>query len=318
MDIHSLQISPDEFRTAAQEAKEQQQALEAAKSGTVRTHVGNYHTSMNAQGMQAQTVSSMQTFKADDLARDGIVGSLGAHKQHAEAIVKLPGGFDTSLENAFRMGLVGKDSSGQYFDFDGPKKNEVDSNPQETQQAKPKEDTTEPEFKVPAPALGALAALSQAMPEYHVDQIMETAANHAVFQAVDGDGKPIPLNLAAYAQMTGYSEQELNGHVGAVMDGYQAAADKALRSLGVDTDTFYQFLKDEHPGKLKEAMRHHYFTKDASVWKGLVPLYRSSVLPTDEALQRAGIAVHRRNGESYINYKGTQMTVKAAAKAGLL
>lgn len=316
----SLQISPEAFRDAAATARDQQLAQEAAAAGNVRIHVGNYHTAMSANGMQAQTIDNMQSFGADDLAREGIVGSLGAHRQHSEAIVKLPGGMDTTLENAYRMGMIGKDSSGQYYDFDGPKKNDVSGNHPETPQATPKETAPEPEFKVPEAALGSLAVLSESLPEHHVDQLLETAALHSMVneQVFDGAGNPLQLDLSAFAGMAGIDEGTLHSHVGSVLNGYQVAADKALRSLGVDTDNFYQFLKDEHPAKLKATMKEHYLTKDASIWKSLVPLYRTSVLPTEEALQRAGIPVGHRNGEAYVTLNGIEMTIKAAAVAGLL
>ncbi len=147
---------------------------------------------------------------------------------------------------------------------------------------------------------------------------MEAAALHALNTPFDDDGNLIPLNLDQFSNVSGIQSAELQGHASAVLSGFQTEADSALKSLGVDTENFYQFLKDEHPAKLQDAMRQHYFTKDPSVWKSLVPLYRTSVMPSDEVLTKAGLKVTRMNGQSYITLRGMQMTVQQAAKSGLI
>jgi hypothetical protein len=91
-----------------------------------------------------------------------------------------------------------------------------------------------------------------------------------------------------------------------------------LTAQGVDLNEFYGFLQEEHPELLKETINKHYRSKDPSVWKELIPLYRSSVLPSNEALARAGIPVKQVGNDTIITYKGMTMSLKAAAKAGLL
>lgn len=103
-----------------------------------------------------------------------------------------------------------------------------------------------------------------------------------------------------------------------VIQGYQAQADSALTAHGVDLNEFYGFLQEEHPELLKETIQNHYRTKNPSVWKELIPLYRSSVLPSDEALARANIPVRKVGNDTIITLKGMTMTLKAAVKAGLL
>jgi hypothetical protein len=103
-----------------------------------------------------------------------------------------------------------------------------------------------------------------------------------------------------------------------IIQGYQLQADSALTAQGIDLEEFYGFLQEEHPDLLKESIQKHYRTKSPAVWKELIPLYRSSVLPSDEALARAGIPVRQVGKDKIITLKGMTMTLKAAVKAGLL
>lgn len=319
--IHQpVQITQEEAKQIVEAGRRQRESEESAMSAlrinpnesrrTMTMHEGNFHIE-NHQSMRVT---------AEDFERPGIVGSLGAHKQHPNAIVKLPHGIDTTLEQAFRMGMVGKDASGQYYDFDTSKKNDVESSKQVNQPEQPKafDDDHGPKVLPLETARASLEALSSSLPESQLDVLIESAAKHALDTPFDDDGNPVKLSLEGFTTASGLDESVLHGHLGSVLDGFQKAADDALKSLGVDTNNFYQFLKDEHPSKLKDVMREHYVTKNPGVWKKLVPLYRSSVLPSDEALNRAGIKVNKRDGEAYITLGGVQMTVKAAAKAGLI
>jgi hypothetical protein len=110
----------------------------------------------------------------------------------------------------------------------------------------------------------------------------------------------------------------LDAYTDDIIQGYQAQADNALSALGVDLEAFYEFLKDEHPQLLKETINKHYRSKNPSVWKELIPLYRRSVLPSEAALKRAGIPVHKMGNDTIITYKGMTMSLKAAVEAGLL
>lgn len=126
------------------------------------------------------------------------------------------------------------------------------------------------------------------------------------------------IDLAAYANEINQPEGLLQLYTNDIIQGYQAQADSALTAQGIDLNEFYGFLQEEHPALLKETINKHYRTKNPSVWKELIPLYRSSVLPSGEALARAGIPVRQVGNETIITYKGMTMTLKAAVKAGLL
>lgn len=103
-----------------------------------------------------------------------------------------------------------------------------------------------------------------------------------------------------------------------IIQGYQQQADNTLSSLGVDLVEFYGFLQEEHPALLKETISQHYRSKDPSVWKELVPMYRRSVMPSEDALRRAGIPVKKAGNETIVTVKGMAMSLKAAVTAGLL
>lgn len=126
------------------------------------------------------------------------------------------------------------------------------------------------------------------------------------------------IDLAAYANEIGQPEGLLQLYTNDIIQGYQAQADSVLSAQGVDLNEFYEFLQEEHPELLKESIQKHYRSKDPSIWKELIPLYRSSVLPSEEALRRAGIPVRQVGNDKIITYKGMTMTLKAAVKAGLL
>jgi hypothetical protein len=313
----SIQITPEDAKVYSDHAKEQHERTQAATTGSVRVLDNSNYRVVNTSTMEVESISRNNRFNADDLARPGIVGSLGGHSQNPNAIVKLANGLDTTLQNAFNMGLIGKDSAGQYYDLgdESIKKNDTEEVTQAQQQDQHK-DKPEPQHKVSEASLVSLAALSSAMPDYHLDNLIETAANHKIMAAIDGN--QTKLDLAGYSQLSNIQENELESHVITVLDGFQKAADNILKSLGVDHEGFYQFLREEHPDVLKQTMRSHYFTKNANVWKPLVSLYRTNVLPTDEALRKAGLTVGKNNGESHVVLNGVSMSVKSAAKAGLI
>jgi hypothetical protein len=144
---------------------------------------------------------------------------------------------------------------------------------------------------------------------------MGSLADSIIDSAISGTGD---LDLSAYANEIGQREGLLKMYTNDVIQGYQAQADSALKAQGIDLEEFYGFLQEEHPDLLKETIQKHYRTKSPAVWKELIPLYRSSVLPSDEALARAKIPVRQVGNDKIITYKGMTMTLKAAAKAGLL
>jgi hypothetical protein len=132
---------------------------------------------------------------------------------------------------------------------------------------------------------------------------------------LSGDGN---LDLSAYAAEINQPEGLLKLYTDDIIQGYQTQADNALKAQGVDLEEFYGFLQEEHPQLLKETITKHYRTKDASVWKDLIPLYRRSVLPSEEALKRAGIPTQRLGNDTIVTLRGMTMSLKAAVEAGLL
>jgi hypothetical protein len=144
---------------------------------------------------------------------------------------------------------------------------------------------------------------------------LEGLSDSIIDSAISGTGD---LDLSVYANEIGQPEGLLKMYADDVIQGYQAQADSALTAQGIDLEEFYGWLQEEHPDLLKETIQKHYRSKSPAVWKELIPLYRSSVLPSDEALARAGIPVRQVGKDKIITYKGMTMTLKAAVKAGLL
>jgi hypothetical protein len=133
--------------------------------------------------------------------------------------------------------------------------------------------------------------------------------------ALTGDGD---LDLSSFAEEIGQPEGLLRLYTDDIVQGYQAQADNVLKSQQIDLEEFYGFLQEEHPELLRQTINKHYRTKDASVWKELIPMYRRSVLPSEEALKRAGIPTQKLGNDTIITYRGITMSLKAAVEAGLL
>ena len=55
-----------------------------------------------------------------------------------------------------------------------------------------------------------------------------------------------------------------------------------------------------------------------SGWKPLVDAYMGSVAPSMESPAAAGFATKRQESDDLVRVQGTWMTLKAAAKAGLI
>ena len=313
--VTQVTISSEEAKQIVAADKEARESQAPATSG-LQINPNAMSGSLSIQGDQAsyEHHQGVTRVTSQDYVRPGILGSLGVGKVHPNAVVQTPMG-EMSLDMAHKFGMVGKNGDGSYYELGGEKKNDQPQSP-------PKEtlsETEEQPQELPlASAREALEQINTHVPEHYRDGIMNAALKHIIDSPVDDEGNSVALNLSRYAQELGLPEEALNTNVDAVLRGFQTQADATLSKLGVDTESFYEFLREEHPDKLKQAIQHHYWTRNPSVWKSLVPLYRKSVMPTDEALIGAGYEVGKREGESVINIGGIQMTVKSAAKAGLI
>jgi hypothetical protein len=145
-----------------------------------------------------------------------------------------------------------------------------------------------------------------------MDQLSDAIINHALA------GDDTSLDLSSFADEIGQPEGLLKMYTDDIVSGFQAQADNALKAHGVDLVEFYGFLQEEHPGKLREAIQTHYRTKNPGVWQSLIPLYRQSVMPSEEALKRAGIPVTKKGNDTMVTIHGTMMSLKAAVRAGFL
>jgi hypothetical protein len=117
---NSLTITPADAQFAA-DHKEREIAAEKLARGdglTINKNVGKYSAN-TADG----SITQHQTYQSsvNDFKTDGIVGSIGLGRVHDGAVVEV-NGMSMTLGMAVSLGLVSKDTNGNYTDSDQVKK----------------------------------------------------------------------------------------------------------------------------------------------------------------------------------------------------
>jgi hypothetical protein len=117
---NSLVITPADQRFAEQQRLQEMTAdkQRQAEAVSVNKNVGSYSASTHSGTVEQHKHYSMT---AEDFKTDGIVGSLGHHRAHDGAVVEYQG-MTMTLGMAVQLGLVEKDSNGNYRDAEGTKK----------------------------------------------------------------------------------------------------------------------------------------------------------------------------------------------------
>jgi hypothetical protein len=315
----TLQITMNSHEAEQVVAEEKaQREAQAQPTAGVRINTGGVNSISISNGQATTSSSTVQRITTEDFTDGGIVGSLGFSRVHDKAVVQTPHG-TMELRMAHQLGLVGKTSEGHYYDLGNEpskKSSEVNKVIEKVQSNDQAQDQPQ-ELPTEAAKLG-LNVINSALPENSVDSMLTQVMEHQLNAAFNEDATTTPLSLEHFANEAGLPKEVLETSVSSVIDGFQRQADGLLKKEGINPDEFYGYLLEKHPEKVREAIKTHYQTKNPTVWKSLVHTYRTGVLPSDDTLARAGYLVEYHGKTRYINFKGVQMTVQAAANAGLI
>jgi hypothetical protein len=105
-----------------------------------------------------------------------------------------------------------------------------------------------------------------------------------------------------------------------ILGAYQAQADSYLAKQGIgseDLQDFYEFTRTRK-GDMRAALEQQIRQNNLAGWKPLVSKFMNSTAPNVEALKANGFAVKTVDKVDQVRIQGTWMTLKAAARAGLI
>ncbi len=136
----------------------------------------------------------------------------------------------------------------------------------------------------------------------------------------------IPLeNVAAgVAKNSGMSPEDVAPRAQFIIDSFQAQADNFITGrLGLaagDLDDFYSFAREPaNKGALRDALNGQLYGGSMAAWRPLVDRYISSTAPSAAALKSRGFETKQgADGADLVRINGTWMSLKAAARAGLI
>jgi len=171
------------------------------------------------------------------------------------------------------------------------------------------------------------------MPEEVVNGIDQAAAGipqaaiqNGMATAIAGAMGDIPMEDIAVglARSTGMELAEAQGRAQFIIDAYQAQADSFLTSQmdlsSGELQNFYDFARE--PGNkaaLREALQGQLYGNSMAGWRPLIARYMDQVSPSAEALQARGFETRvTAEGEQLVRIQGTWMSVRAAARAGII
>ncbi len=136
----------------------------------------------------------------------------------------------------------------------------------------------------------------------------------------------IPLeNVAAgVARNSGMAPEDVAPRAEFIINSFQAQADNFITGrLGVsegDLQDFYEFARQpENKGALRAALNGQLYGGSMAAWRPLVDAYMSNTAPSSGALKARGFETKQgADGADLVRINGTWVSLKAAAKAGLI
>lgn len=217
-------------------------------------------------------------------------------------------GTETTVQNAEALGLIERDAQGRYIAVpEGARA--LQEQPQETY-----EDAGEalPDASVEANLADLAASITP-------------GTQVAIAMQLINDGVVNQNTLARAAGEGSLEPGDLNERLSTVIGGFQAQADKTLKSLGADDPQgFYEWARENHPQALRKAMNDHIMERTT---KGYAPLYQTYVETLDAhspedilAAELGGGIKARMEGKTVLlDIPGHGvMSYRSAIKAGLI
>ncbi|MDO3576655.1 hypothetical protein [Ralstonia pseudosolanacearum] len=133
---------------------------------------------------------------------------------------------------------------------------------------------------------------------------------------------PLESVAAGVAKNSGMEPGDVAQRADFIIQSYQQQADTYITSrLGLaaeDLHDFYAYAR-ENKGALRAALNGQLYGGSMAAWKPLVDGYMSSTAPSADALRSRGFETKQgADGAELVRINGTWMSLKAAARAGLI
>lgn len=297
------------------------ESLQIKPQAPVAPSHGTHRVTISSAEGNSMSHDGATRITADDLMGEGILGTARnngfvTNNITPKSVVNTPQG-EMTVEMAHRFGLVGKGQTGEYYELTNEQVTSVIQDSTNEQNIEPDTDSMPQQFNS-RESVEALNTLEDNLHESFRDGLFNKTVDNMVTAPSDDEGNPIGVDLKDFAAQAGMSEDQFKSTYEGVIDGFQEQADSVLSSNGVDPGEFYDWMQNSRSEELRLAMKQHFYTRNPSVWKSHVDQFRREVAPNDEALEAAGVSVTKRDGNSLITIQGMQMTVAAAARAGLI
>lgn len=221
------------------------------------------------------------------------------------------GGVETTVGNAVRLGYLIREGERVFEPAKTP------SAPQgETPPNAPQSTTATPQGPtIPQPDV--LSAEASAAQERLNTALPPITAQHVAARLIAGKSIDMGLLNASVAD----SAQAL-ADIETLREGYSHQAGAYLIRNGVaasDLDHFREWAAAVHPREFQMAMSQHFHSGDPAHYADLARKFARTVAPHPDNARAAGIEVRRDiRGNDLVTIKGMTMTLKAAARAGLM
>jgi hypothetical protein len=135
---------------------------------------------------------------------------------------------------------------------------------------------------------------------------------------------PIESVAAGVAKNSGMEPGDVAQRAEFIINSFQAQADNFITGrLGVaesDLQDFYAFAREPaNKGALRDALNGQLYGGSMAAWRPLVDRYISNTAPSAAALKSRGFETKQgADGADLVRINGTWMSLKAAARAGLI
>lgn len=162
--------------------------------------------------------------------------------------------------------------------------------------------------------------INSVIPEGIEGGMLQAITSRGIDGAVTGD---LTHTVNTLAQSTGKTPEEAAQTVGKVVETFTNASNRYLeQTVGMskaDIPEFYEWAKTHASGDLKAAINTMVSTNNFKAMGRLVGSWAAATPPSEEVLKAARYKTGKANdGSITVFIKGTEMSVKAAARAGLI
>lgn len=227
-----------------------------------------------------------------------------AHRITENTVVRV-NGHDMAVKTAVQLGALRRTGTGEYEETGRGIGGRPTSQPVPLEL--PPAHTPQP---LEANAVSATETLRAALPAPVLNRVIESVITK-------GRGAPAVTHLASDL---GIDAASLHATVSTAVDGFQRQADEIVAGMGLEPAHFYEWARTNHRDELRNAMREHFHGIGLESYVVLADKYARKVAPDAETLRQGGLRTFydRNTHEQMVTVKGVTMSVKAAAKTGLI